>query len=294
MASQSAQDLDALFQDAVSEQDLSPATIQALQAVDIGENMQAALGTPADQVKASRVLLVRGLLDDSGSIRFAGNSQVMRDGQNDIRQALIDTKQGPSIQMAVSYMNKGLLCGYRQVDAVPVLDEKNYNPTGGTPLYREFLSILKDVVLKAQEFTNNGVNVQSITYLATDGANEEHGGTVFALHILPVVQDLLKSEQHIICGVGIDDASYNTAGQLTVPGTDFKAVFMEMGIPEQWIIDVKCPPKPGESEKDRRARLRHEILAAFGTISQSAARASQTAGNASAFSQTAVGGFGAP
>ena len=66
--------------------------------------------------------------------------------------------------------------------------------------------------------------------------------------------------------MGIDDG-----------GTDFHQVFRDMGIREQWILT------PGNSQK--------EIRNAFQVFSQSAVRASQSAGG---FSQASLGGFSAP
>ncbi len=79
-----------------------------------------------------------------------------------------------------------------------------------------------------------------------------------------MVDSLLKTENHIVAAMGIDDGS-----------TDFRKVFSDMGIPDEWILT------PGNTES--------EIRKAFQLFSQSAVRASQ---NAASFSQTAMGGFG--
>jgi hypothetical protein len=82
-----------------------------------------------------------------------------------------------------------------------------------------------------------------------------------------IVEDMLRSENHIIAAMGIDDGGH----------TNFRQVFQEMGIRDEWIL------MPGNSQK--------EIRQAFALFSQSAVQASQNAGN---FSQTALGGFGMP
>ena len=79
-----------------------------------------------------------------------------------------------------------------------------------------------------------------------------------ARSVRPLVEDLLRSETHIVAGLGISDGS-----------TDFRAVFAEMGIPDAWILT------PGNSDKD--------IRAAFRLFSQSAAALTQA---------VTVGGFG--
>jgi hypothetical protein len=79
-----------------------------------------------------------------------------------------------------------------------------------------------------------------------------------------VVTDMLKLEGHVVAAMGIQE-----------PGTDFRRVFREMGIPDQWILT------PGNTQK--------EIRKAFQAFSQSAVRMSQAARS---FSQAALGGFG--
>jgi hypothetical protein len=76
---------------------------------------------------------------------------------------------------------------------------------------------------------------------------------------------MLRSETHIVAAMGIDDGS-----------TDFRQVFREMGLRDEWILT------PGNSHKD--------ICKAFQIFSQSAVRVSQSAAH---FSQASGGGFGA-
>ena len=43
---------------------------------DLGQELQQAMGINIDSVDASEIVLVALLMDDSGSIRFEGNSQI--------------------------------------------------------------------------------------------------------------------------------------------------------------------------------------------------------------------------
>ena len=75
---------------------------------------------------------------------------------------------------------------------------------------------------------------------------------------------MLRMESHIVAAMGISDKT-----------TDFRRVFRDMGIPDQWILT------PGGTQS--------EVRKAFHAFSQSAVRLSQ--GKAS-FSRAALGGFG--
>jgi hypothetical protein len=140
---------------------------------------------------------------------------------------------------------------------------KNYDPNQGTPLYDQTLILLGTVLAKAQEFSDNGVPVRTVTLIITDGA-DAHSLRADAQSVASVVGDMLKAENHIIAAMGIDD-SY----------TDFRTVFKEMGIRDEWILT------PGDSDS--------EIRQAFQVFSQSAVRVSQSAGN---LNQASLGGFG--
>jgi len=92
---------------------LSTASIQTLTIADIGAMIQAGLGTPVDNVIASEAVLVTIMPDDSGSIRFAGNAQVVRDGHNLVLDALQYSHQRASILAHTRFLNSHVLSPYR-------------------------------------------------------------------------------------------------------------------------------------------------------------------------------------
>ena len=62
-----------------------------------------------DDVPASQVLLVTMMPDDSGSIRFGGNAQRVRDGHNLILEVLSRSKQKEDILAHTRYLNGHVL-----------------------------------------------------------------------------------------------------------------------------------------------------------------------------------------
>ena len=95
---------------------------------------------------------------------------------------------------------------------------------------------------------------------------DEHSRRATAQTVAMLVRDMRQAETHIVAAMGIDDGS-----------TDFRRVFREMGIEDQWILT------PGNDAS--------QIRRAFQVFSQSAVRASQSAAH---FGQAVLGGFGAP
>lgn len=254
-----------LFESAQEDGILSPGSFQTLNALDIGQEIENALGVPALQVESSEVVLVTTLIDDSGSIRYGNNEQAVVDGHNLVITALTDPQrlskaQMESIFMHTCYLNGKILFDYRAILNATKMDAKNYKATGGTPLYDQSMIMLGTVIGKAQEFALEGIPVRTISLIVTDG-RDEHSIKASPPDVAKLVKDMLMQENHIIAGMGIDDEE-----------TDFKDVFMSMGLREEWILT------PGNSE--------HDIREAFRVFSQSA----QT-GSVNTPSYNAMGGF---
>ena len=255
-----------LFGAAQDDGELSAQAVQALTiTADIGAQIQAGLGIAPDDVPASQVVLVTMMPDDSGSIRFGGNAQRVRDGHNLVVEALKRSNQKEEILAHTRYLNGFVLYPYRRIDEAVVMDSHNYDPNLGTPLYDQVAVMLGTVLAKTRQFEDGGVPVRTVSLILTDGADE---GSVrqSPRSIRAIVDDMLRQEKHIIAAMGIDDGS-----------TDFRKVFADMGLPDRWILT------PGNTDQ--------EIRRAFQTFSQSAVKASQGAGH---FSKTAAGGFGNP
>lgn len=252
------QDIQSLFQDAHNEGTLSQAALQALDVHDLGLQIQAGLGIEVDDVMASEVVLVTIMPDDSSSIRFCSNAQAVRGGHNAVLDSLAQCPQKNDILIHNRYLNGQVLYPYCFLDQAARMTPQNYDPHLGTPLYDQSLVLLGTVLAKAQEFSDNGVPVRTITLLITDGA-DVHSKRATASDIKTVVTDMLQAENHIVAAMGIDDGG----------STDFRQVFREMGIRDEWILT------PGQGEQ--------EIQQAFQLFSQSAVQMSQAAGKLSGF-----------
>lgn len=251
-----------LLRAAHEEGELGTAALGALAIPDLGAQIQAGLGISVDDVRASEVVLVTMMPDDSGSIRFAGNAQAVRDGHNLVLDALRASKQPEGILCHTRYLNGHILYPYCPIDLAVRMDGQNYDPIHGTPLYDQTVVVLGTVLAKARELSDAGVPARTVTLLITDGGDSgserSRPGDVAAL-----VRDMGRAESHIVAALGLEDGS-----------TDFRAVFRAMGIEDRWILTAKSSAS--------------EIRRAFQLFSRSALRASQ---GAASFSKTAAGGF---
>jgi uncharacterized protein YegL len=255
-----------LIQNAFNEGDLSAGSLSALNKItDLGNIIQQGLGIDPSLMPASEVVLVSVLGDDSGSIRFSGNEQAVRDGYNGMLDSLLGSKQQDNILVLTKFLNGKIHCSYIPLSDVEKLDKSNYQATGGTPLYDETVKILATVIAKTKEFENNGIEVRTITLLATDGA-DEGSRTSDASDVKKIVEEMLTKEKHIVAAMGFDNGHCN-----------FQQVFTEMGIPDQWQLTA--------------GSTANEIRKAFQVFSRSATSASKSAAN---FATASAGGFGNP
>ncbi len=252
-----------LFKSAEDFGTLSADAARVLSLVDLGAQIQAGLGVSVDDVRASEVVLLTMMPDDSGSIRASGNEQAVRDGHNLVLDALGASKQRDQLLAHTRYLNGQVLFPYCAAASAERMNKKNYQAKLGTPLYDQTVVLLGTVIAKAQEFAMNGVPVRTVTLILTDGGDA--GSTwAKAKDVRALVEDMRRAENHIVAAMGIDD------GQ-----TPFRDVFIEMGIEDRWILT----PQSGATD----------IRRAFFVFSQSAMRASQGGGG---FFQAAAGGFG--
>lgn len=226
-----------LFNSAAQQGLISPATIRVV--ADHGAEIQAGLGITAHDVFATEVVLLNVLIDDSSSIRMvAGNTEAIRQGYNAYLDAVVGAKKRDDVLVYLEMLNKGLVQPYGLLSNAIRLDAHNYNPYGNTPLYERAIIFLGTVFAKSEEFAKSGIPARTLSLIITDGADNSQRASA-AKDVAAMVQDMLRQENHVIFGMGIDDGA-----------TDFRQVFMDMGIPDS------CIRTPGNSPKEIRAELR--------------------------------------
>ena len=256
-----------LFGSAHDEGNLSQMSLDILTGVDVGAAIMDGMGISVDDVHEAKETVLLGLMpDDSGSIRFAGNSDAVRSGCNIVIEALQDTKQKKGILAFNRFLNGTILYPFCPIEQAILLTPQNYNPNLGTPLYDQTVRFLGTMLAKAEEFKANGVHCRTISLIISDGADLS-SVEMNPAKVASIVHDMLQQENHIIAAMGIDDGE-----------TNFRKVFKEMGILSEWILT----PKNTEAE----------IRAAFQCFSQSAVQASQGAMSFSKTSSAGLGGFG--
>jgi len=203
---------------------------------DLTPDVEAMLGRiQANERGVARLLVLTLLVDNSSSIARFGLTQLVRDAHNMILQAMRDSQQAAAVLVSCCFMNsdspstrQGVLYPYVDLQYAPDLDERNYRPVGGTPLYDRTATILTGATLLVEDLEKRGRKPQTraVTVIISDG-KDEHSKVHKAESIEALVCDQLDQEHHTILGMGIGPA--NSPKQ-------FREIFRAMGIPDPWIL----------------------------------------------------------
>jgi hypothetical protein len=244
-------DVKAMLVEAADEGVLSA---KSLAVIDINDTVLAGVcGMDVEDITATDITLLTLIYDDSGSIRFTGLTDAVREGQNLMLDAIAGSKQKNNILIAQWKLGSQseLIHSYLPVDQAVRLNKSNYNPQSGTALYDVWVEVAAANVAYAQQLRASGTPVKSIVSLVTDGFDQ--GSRKYRqADCKRLNKDLLASEQFIVAFVGVAE-----------PGNEqsFKDVAREMGFPDGSILTPNDDPS--------------EVRKALGLVSQSAIRASQ-------------------
>ena len=254
-------DLQQLLGDAKDEGLLDQAALDSLNVVDLGATIQDNLGVDPNAIDSTEVFGLFGLIDDSTSIKLAGNTDVVRNGYNGLLDALTSSQSRDDIIVAMMMLNAGIvemptpLVNARRLDA-------KYNPKGQTPLYDRTMELAALATLKHQEFAATGASFRGVLLIVSDGA--DYGSQKTPASVRPVLSALQAQEVFQVIALGINDGY-----------TDFKRVFSEMGVMPENILTVNNDPS--------------SIREAFGVVSRASVSASQ---GGSVSQSGGLGGFG--
>lgn len=246
------EDVNALLDGAVDAGTLSEGSRSMLTG-HLGELVIAgAAGTAMEDIVATDVTLITFLIDASSSIPARNLEQAVREGQNQMLDALAGSKERDNLLIAQWTFNHQLdvLHSYVPVDQAARLDARNYQGTGGTALYDTWCDGLASNVAYAQRLRESGTPCRSLAVVLTDG--EDTGSQRRSVgDCARLSKDLLASEQFVLAFVGVGD------------DVDFEQVARQMGVPDGSIA----------VQKDATPSALRKL---FQMVSRSAIRASQS------------------
>ncbi len=254
MSQKSITEVKSILGEAIQEGVISKKTLQI---IDINDAIIAGIGgIDADEIMATDVTLFTIIIDNTGSIRFAGLTDTIREGQNLMLNAFINSKQKDNILIAQWKLGdeSELIHSYVPVEQAERLTKSNYNPRSGTALYDVWVEVLTANIAYAQKLKSKGTPVKSIVVVLTDG--QDTSSRKYGVNDCDRInKEVLKSEQFIIAFVGVGNDAKDAAA--------FMLIAQEMGFPDGSILTTDATES--------------ELRKAMGFVSRSALRASQKA-----------------
>lgn len=167
-------------------------------------------------------LLVTTVPDDSASMEGKRAGAVMC-GHNEqlkaYRRAEVQTR-GFDLSVRTRYLNGATLSGPCRPRAAIMMNDSNYKPTHGTPLYRETAKVLGEVEAFAAMHASNH-SVRTFTFIMSDGEDSTGESPD---HVRSVITRMIATGHHVVVGMGIGNRG------------NFTSVFRSMGIPENCIV----------------------------------------------------------
>jgi len=213
----------AAFNAAVDDETIS---VESASIITVNENVLAGMnGLGVDDIEVSEVVLVTVVIDDSASIDFRNLRDAFIEGQNELVNALADSKEADNIMFAQAQMNTGVMHSYVPVKDAIMLERANFAPDHGTPLYDSYVDGLAANIAYAQMLKETGTPVKNIFIIITDG-EDTTSRSKSEKQCYTLTRDLLASEQFVIGFIG--------AGN----DTNFREVAKNMGIPDGSILEV--------------------------------------------------------
>ena len=188
---------------------LSAQSLDALDVVDVGAQIQAGLGVTIDDVGASEVVLRDDDARRLGSrSQRAGNADAVRDGHNFVLDALarLASRRG-EVLAHTRYLNGHVLYPYTPLEHAVRMTRANYNPSLGTPLYDQTVVVLGTVIAKSQELAAG-------RHRGAHRHADHHRRRRLRLDALQgrptsrrSSRDMLAQENHIVAAMGISDGT---------------------------------------------------------------------------------------
>lgn len=181
-----------------------------------------------------------GLMVDAEPHDPKSNAETVRKCQNNAIEGLLKSPHPERIYFSTQVLNSPdhnpehvVVDPYHPLAQAVKLDRENFVITGATPLYDRTVEVLGAALYETRLAIDDWKNPRTATLIISDG-EPTPGNTHTAADCAELAKSLLSSptKRHIIAAIGIDD-SY----------TDFRKTFLEMGVPEQWILTADATPQ---------------------------------------------------
>lgn len=196
--------------------------------------------------------MVRTEDDDPNS-----NAEVVRKCQNNTIDGLLKSPHPERIYLSTQVLNPidrnpehVVIDPYHPLAQAVRLNRQNFRAKGDTPLYDRVVQVFGTALYETQAAIDEWKEPRTATLIISDGG--DLGSRHRAEDCAELAKSLLSSptKRHILAAIGISDSL-----------TDFRRIFLGMGIPDQWILTADATPE--------------QIAAAINRFTQAASKAAE-------------------
>lgn len=210
-----------------------------------------AKGIDSENLEESAYTTVTLIIDKSSSIGFWDLEQAIRDGVNEMVDALQGSKEKDEILLSIWAFDSSqhIIHSFVGLDDAVKLDNSNYRSGGTTALYDTYIKAVGANLAYAQNLRDaEGASVRSVVIVFTDGYDV--GSQNSAGDCLKAGRKALATETLIVGFVGVGEEC------------EFRPIGQSMGIPDNCILEQKSTSGS-------------EIRKVFQVLSESIIRSSQ-------------------
>jgi hypothetical protein len=218
-------DPDRLAQTAVEIGTVSPAAQPAV--AEIVRDANSDLGIKPREVEASRVFLVKVLIDNSGSmgpppdenLKIVTSVRKAMQQLKDELNAAAREADDCEILLSLDLLHGGQLQPFARVEDCGGLSDENHRCDGNTPLINRAKQLLGTMLAKVDEMSVSGRSAQTFTVFISDGVADDMAEVAV---VKETIGGMTSTKNHIVCGISI--------------GGEATSTFVAMGIPQKWIL----------------------------------------------------------
>ncbi|MBN2442794.1 MAG: VWA domain-containing protein [Spirochaetales bacterium] len=215
-----ADDLKNLFNSAANDGEISEEASSVIINSLGGTNIMGCLGTDVDDLETDDVTVVSLILDASYSMK--SNEKAVRDGYNNLIEALQNSKQAGSMLVSARTFsgNQQLLYGFTKVEEINKIGMKYLAEGNSTALYDTLVDSMTGIRAYVKNLNDNGIRTKCIIVVFSDGEDNDSQHNK-ASDVKTLAEDFLKSEMFYLVYIGYkhDDAD------------DLDAIAKEVGFP---------------------------------------------------------------
>lgn len=192
-----------------------------------GTNIAGCIGAEVEDLETDDVTVVSLILDSSASMN--SNQQAVREGYDNLIQALKDSKQAGSMLVSARMFDscQKIFYGFTKVEDIKPIGYDYIADGDSTTLYDTLVDALIGIRSYCEELNSNGIRTKVILVVFSDG-DDNNSQKNRASDVKTLSEEFLKKELYYLVYIGFKQ--YET--------DNLEAIAKEVGFPNVLTVDA--------------------------------------------------------